>query len=180
MEKKEFIAASIKAMRLAGVTCRELKAYLQETDTEAEAVSFEIVYADDSVSAEHINGKEIKGVIFVLEGRRVFISARYAPKVMNKRDSEKYCNSITVKGQPCTEGFRRYWVKCGLLHRYHEQINFVMEKLGLEQIDDRWIWSSSVFDCHYGESWSIYPVSGDAYGSHEANYRYVRPIYVWD
>lgn len=179
MEKREIIKQAIKSLEVQGVSYRELMAYLLKGN--ARNISYEIVYADNSVSLEYVYGKEIKGVIFTIEAKEVFISARYAPKKMTKSESAKYCASIKVKGYLCTEGEARHWIKRGLLYRYQDQINQVLEELGLEKIDNRLIWSSC-FSGHYnGELYySIYPISCGAQGSNVCNCLSVRPVCFLD
>lgn len=196
MNKKEFIKSLVKTAKLAGVTYQELRSYLLETDEKSretgqkalstEKVSvktpaYEIVYAGDVISTEHIAGKEIKGVIFVLKGHRVFVSARYAPKIMTKLQSKKYCAAMMVDRHHCTEGAVENWKKGGILFCNRRQINKVLKELGLEVIDNRWIWSSSlVYDRDGSGNQIVAPIHGDTDNVWGKRDCYVRPVCFLD
>ena len=152
---------------------------VEETSAEQE-ILYDIVYADDSISTEHVADKDVKGVIFVLDGRRVFVSARYAPKEMTKKESTEYCALIQVEGHSCTEGDKKDWERGGILYRCYEQINAVMGNLGLELIDDRCIWSSSTYASNGSGYWVVNPVSGNTNYWNNTNLGYVRPVCFWD
>lgn len=174
MDRKKFIANSVKAMELSGVSREELIAYLSEGEkAERITVSFEIVYVDDSVSKERIAGKEIKGVIFTLKGSAVFVSAGYSSEKMTKDESAKYCASIKVRGMPCEEGSKKHWQSCGVLHFNLNQINLVLKSLELKEIDGRAIWSSSSY---YDFYWVVIPTEGDIDDQNPSFKYYVRPV----
>ena len=171
MNKKLFLKNWVKKAEDAGFTYGELITYLSECKRGV----YEIVYADDSVSKGRIAGKEIKGVIFALEGYRVFVLAKYAPKQMTVKESVAYCASITVRGQACCGGFRNSWPEGGLLYRYLEQINDVMNYLELEPIDEREIWLSVIAE--NGNFWAVNPVSGFACCFYSMSSKlYARPV----
>lgn len=52
MEKREIIKQAIKSLEVQGVSYRELMAYLLKGN--ARNISYEIVYADNSVSLEYV------------------------------------------------------------------------------------------------------------------------------
>ncbi len=143
MDKEKIIEQAIKLLKARGVSCQELAEYLLRKGIIPRGLAYEIVYADDTISIEHIAGKEIKGVIFVLEDRRVFVSAKYSSQKMKKLESSQYCASVKVKGKSCSEGDVKHWKKGGILYRYRERINEVMKRLGLEKIYDKIIWTST-------------------------------------
>ncbi len=147
-------------------------------------VSFSIVYDDGSEAFEKQAGKEIIGIIFRLEGKEVFIDSSYSSGVMSKREAEAYCANLRVRGCKCDEGALELWAKDGLLGRNLERINQVLAVLGLEKIDNRWIWTSFIYFSKFGFLTyysAVNPITG------EANWYYafctcyhVRRVRVWE
>lgn len=123
----------------------------QKKDNFAEnTISFSIVYDDGSEACEKQAGKEIIGVIFELEGKEVFIDSSYSSGVMSKWQADEYCAELKIRGCKCDEGAIELWAKDGLLGRNLERINQVLAVLGLEEIDNRWIWTSFIYVSKFG------------------------------
>ncbi len=136
--------------------------------------SFKIVYADDAISKKRQRNKAVKGVIFVINGSKIFISDKYSEKLLSREQAEAYCSAIKVQGTSCTQGSIKLWETIGLLGfdvSKIRKINWVLRYLDCEALDKRDCATSS---CNRYYRWII--CNGDHHSDvNHAHYR-VRPV----